>query len=156
MPRPRALSSFPRQFWDITARTALKKEVFRTTVPTRGAAASLQGRFYAFRGALKREVDRTHAEPARYGPGEVDSIRDAYAMACSVVLWWDKKQTVPPIEVKFIHRDLTRESLILVEMLNSSKPTDAVEPGTGDREIEASIARMMAALEKGAADANSR
>ena len=132
MARSRNINAYPRLYWEIVERVAVKKEEFAREVDSMRTAVSMRGSFYAFRGALKRALDEARRSPtglttaAGLTQAQLDDLENAFNWSQSVVFWIKPlERPEDPIVVKFLHRDLTPKNLLLARMLESgSQPTD--------------------------------
>jgi hypothetical protein len=145
MPRARALSSYPPAFWEILERVVVKGDVISQTLADHRAAQRLQGKFYAFRQAIKRELQMTEIKPEAYTKAQVEMIQSLMSWANTCVCYFDRATPrEEPTVVSFMHRDRTPEAQMLQNMLDSNPSND---PADTDK-IAASARRVMARLEE--------
>lgn len=137
MGRSRDLNAYSPLFWEIVEQVAVKGKEYARELPTRTAAISLRGKFYAFRGALKRELDQAQMKPELYTTERLALIETTHKIGQSVVCWVGPGDG--PVLVKFMHRDQTPESVFLREMLAqgevAARPPDEAAAKESQRKL---------------------
>lgn len=122
MPRARALSSYPPAFAEIVERAAVGGDTLTQTVVNKKAAQRLQGKFYAYRQAVRRELDMVTLKPAEYEPQHAEAVRNLWQWVQVTVCWFDR--ALPddlPVAVSFMHRDRTPEAQMLQNILDANR-----------------------------------
>lgn len=118
MPRPKNLASYPDEMFALIEGCALRGAVFERPVGSWEEAARVQGRFYAFKGALKRERDRL---VGRAGQEQLLArLEEQLRWAGATVCWYDRLGT-QELVVKYMNKDQTPEARALRKMLQSSR-----------------------------------
>lgn len=144
MPRARALSAYPPEFWEIMERTGVRRDTITYPVVNHRSAMRLQGKFYAFRQAIKRELDSMKVHPGRFTPEQQGQVLDLWNWAQMTVCWFDRNSDADATTlVSFMHRDNTPEAQMLRQMLNAN-PASEVPLSTG--RIDASLERLLEKL----------
>lgn len=120
MARAKGLNVYPKEYWELVKAAATENKKFVIPLATMTEGLKRQGRYYAFRGALRREVLRlsiTHP-----GGGEWPDIVKATLSWSEEVACWIERGDPPTIH--FMHRSFTPEALSLRAMLDAggSKP----------------------------------
>jgi hypothetical protein len=121
MPRSKNVNTYPEAYWKICERCAVGKEDFQMDVSTTQKALSVQGQFYAFRGALRKEYD----EVKKLGrdPAWEAKLKAFVEFSANTVCWVDRPdphnpiQELLPAKLRFMHRDKTPANEILEQML---------------------------------------
>lgn len=146
MPRSKSVNTYPPQLWTICERCAVGKEEFELEVPTVTKALSVQGQFYAFRGALRREYDRV----AALGKDQAweDKLKAYIEFSSLTVCWVDRpgkndpvRQMTSPAKIRFMHRDKTPASELLEKALQTGR-TPAQIADDADRSIEELLGKI--------------
>ena len=143
MPRAKALNTYPPAYWKICQRCAVGKEVFEHEVESITQALSLQGQFYAFRGALHKAYDHSLVRPI--DPEQQAKIKATLEFCELTVCWVDRPQAGAepgPVKVRFMHRDNTPAAQLLSKFLDNGRPQADVQ----DADIEESAASLLEAL----------
>lgn len=136
MARAKALNTYPATLWELVQKCAVDGQSFSQPIPNVRAGLSLQGQFYAFRVALRREIEHTPDTPAN---AEIlAKYRATLEMAEKTVCWVDKTHNT----VNFCARDQTPLAHTLAGMLE--RPIDL--PQARDAEIEKSQAELLKKL----------
>lgn len=137
MPRIRALKTYSNEFWDIIQGCAERHERYSLEVDTITEALTMQGKFYSFRGALRREVDAAIKNPdAAY---DRDRNKIALAQAENTLCWIDRKEV--PVKVSFVHKDESPTSITLRKMIANRRETEL--PEDVQRQLQESAARRL-------------
>jgi hypothetical protein len=124
MARARALSSYPPAFWDIMERTGVRRQTVSSEVADHRAAMRLQGKFYAYRQAIKRELMLTKVHPDQYTAEKIQQLNDLWDWSQVTVCWFNRSSPPEqPTTVSFMHRDNTPEAQMLNEMLRQNPET---------------------------------
>jgi hypothetical protein len=142
MPRARTLNSYPDELWQIVEGAALRNEKFTVPCADWRDAARFQGQFYAFRGALRRELDALTLRPDSELHGWRQRVEQTLRQCEKVVCWFDRTAGGDP-HVVYMSKGQTPHALALRKVLSQgqvSAPDDA---------IAASAARIMEQTRKG-------
>jgi hypothetical protein len=144
MPRSKSVNTYPAALWKICERCAVGKEEFQLEVPSIQKALSLQGQFYAFRGALRREYDSVAAR----GKDEAwaEKLKAFVEFSSQTVCWVDRpgktadlmRQFEGAVKVRFTHRDNTPTSELLDKLLETGRG-----PGQVVDDAERSLQEML-------------
>ena len=133
MPRSKSVNTYPKALWQICERCAVGKEEFQMDMPSIQKALSLQGQFYAFRGALRKEYDAV----AKLGkdPAWADRLKAFVEFSGQTVCWVDRpgatdvmRQFEGTVKLRLTHRDNTPASELLDKMLETGRrPTEIMD-----------------------------
>lgn len=137
MPRIRALKTYSSEFWDIIEGCAERHEDFQIETATITEALTMQGKFYSFRGALRREVEAAMLNPDKYPDRERNRI--ALAQAENTLCWVDRKNM--PSSVRFCHKDESPTSVFLRKMIANKKQTPL--PEITEQQLAESAQRLL-------------
>ena len=97
----------------------MRQEEFTLPVATITEGLSLQGKFYSFRGALKRAVEKGSRET--FADAAYARNSRALAWAEATICWVDRKHV--PSVVKFCHKDQHPTSALLRRLLATRAPS---------------------------------
>lgn len=141
MPRSKKLSTYPRELSTIVEKVSLENRGFEVPIDSWREAAQMQGRFYAFRGAIKRELD----EALKKGEDAVAiaQLKDLARWADDTVCWYDRLAGTEMV-VRYINRSQTPEARKLRKMLEGGGRVE--EGNVLDAEAQESFARLQATL----------
>ena len=123
MPRVRALNTYSNEFWEIIEACALRQEQFTLPVATITEGLSLQGKFYSFRGALKRAVEEAKLKMIKH-PESWDASHERNVNA---LVWaerpdaWVIRKNVPST-VMFCHKGQHPTSAMLRKLSSPARP----------------------------------
>jgi hypothetical protein len=92
------------------------------TVATITEGLSLQGKFYSFRGALKRAVEKAAIMPRDYIDASMEKNKQALQWAENTICWVDRKHV--PSTVRFCHKDQHPTSAMLRKLLTTRVQTE--------------------------------
>ena len=112
MPRSRSIDSYPESFWKIVEDAATKKQTFEFPFKDRLEGVQLQGKFYGFRGALKREALRLAVLLPADNPKRLRAETAAVQIQ-QIVCHVDRVTGT----TKIMHRDETPEAKMFEEAL---------------------------------------
>lgn len=115
MPRSRSIHTYPQSFWTMLEQAATAKKSFEFDVKTIPEGLSMQGKFYAFRGALVKEQARLSIMGPASGEAAVHKERVDRTLRFSqeVVCFVDRDT----LKVHIMHRDETPEAKLFEEAL---------------------------------------
>jgi hypothetical protein len=124
-------------------RTGVKRETISMEVADHRAAQRLQGKFYAYRQAVKRELDLAKVQSDKLTDEQLQQLKDLWEWVQVTVCWFNR---ATPREaattVSFMHRDCTPEARMLEDMLAANpETTPAPKP-----DEEASLQRLLEKL----------
>lgn len=143
MPRARHLSNYPPAYWEICERAAIRQDTISHVVSDHRAAQRLQGKFYAFRQAVRRELDLIKLRPTEYEAQHVESVKNLWQWVQVVVCWFDRATPAEaPTTVCFMHRDQTPEARMLQNMLDENPASQAAPTA----KVDESLARLQEKL----------
>lgn len=112
MPRSRSIDSYPANFWQIVEDAATKKQTFEFPFEQPLDGLRLQGKFYGFRGALKREALRLSMVLPADDPKRLKAEAAAKQIQ-EIVCFVDLKAR----STKIMHRDETPEAKMFEEAI---------------------------------------
>lgn len=125
MPRSKNVNTYPEAYWKICERCAVGKEEFQIEVSTVRKALSLQGQFYAFRGALRKEYDNVSAKGK--DPDWEAKLKAYVEFSANTVCWVDRPDPnnpagqLVPAKLRFMHRDKTPTNELLEQILATGR-----------------------------------
>jgi hypothetical protein len=120
------------------------RQTVSSEVADHRAAMRLQGKFYAYRQAIKRELMLTKLHPDQYTPEQVQQLKDLWDWSQVTVCWFNRSSPPEaPTTVSFMHRDSTPEAQMLDEMLKQNPETVP----TSKPAEEESLKRLLEKLE---------
>ena len=141
MARARSLSAYPPVFAEIMERVGVRQDTITQSVLGHRAAMRLQGKFYAYRQAVKRELALAKLKGAEYTPEQVEALINLWQWVQVTVCWFDRNSPPEGItQVSFMHRDKTPEALLLRQMLDANPITDAPQSTAN---IDASLGKLL-------------
>jgi hypothetical protein len=150
MPRSKNVNTYPKALWQICERCAVGKEEFAVEVESIQKALSLQGKFYAFRGALRQEYERVAGK--KKDPAWEEKLQAYLEFSAQTVCWVDRpgphdlgRQLVGPAKVRFVHRDNTPSSELFDRILASGRTQGEVAD-----KMDESIQELLGKLHPGA------
>lgn len=152
MPRAKALNAYPDEFWEIVEGCAIRNEEYKIEVTGWREAMRLQGQFYSFRGALRREIEALAKRPAD-STGALAGWKarvDATLRNCEkTVCWFNRLGVVSdkdPVIVHYMNKAQTPQAKALRGMLAGAKPS--VTPNVSES-VNESAQRLMERIKEG-------
>lgn len=138
MPRAKSIHAYPQELWTFCEGCALRHEQFQIEVDNWKQAAAMQGKFYAFRGAINREAELIKSTGLG-GPAWAEKIANIQVWANETVCWWDRSTREGKLTVSYMHKSDTPDAKLY-------QKAKRISPDTPDTEVQAVFERIQERL----------